>query len=129
MVSHVGDSRCYRLRNGRLEQLTQDHTLVELMVSKGYLPREAAGRHPLSHVLSHCLGPRSHLPLSVSTHTCRLGDRFLLCSDGLSSFVPPEKIREILERAGTPQVAARALVGRSLAAGAVDNITAVSVFY
>lgn len=129
IVAHCGDSRCYRLRDGRLNQLTRDHTLAQALVSQGRLsPRELFG-HPLGHVLSRCLGAQKWVQPVIGVHACRIGDRFLLCTDGLSSFVPPEQMAETLRAARTAEGAAKRLVGQALAAGGADNITAILVFF
>ena len=129
IVAHCGDSRCYRMRDRRLRQLTRDHTLAQAMVSQGRLrPREAFG-HPLGHVLSRCLGARRWVQPVIGMHAACHGDRFLLCTDGLSSFVRPKQIAETLRTARTAESAAKRLVGQSLAAGGADNITVVTVFF
>jgi len=128
-VAHCGDSRCYRLRDDTLRQLTRDHTLAELLVAQGRLrPHEASG-HPMRHVLSRCLGARSRMQPVVTVHACRSGDRYLLCTDGLSAFVPAERIAKTLRAARTAEGAVKRLVGQGLGGGGADNITAVAVFF
>jgi len=127
-IGHVGDSRCYRLRGERLTQLTADHTLVAELVARGRLHHSQASNHPLSHVLSQCLGSRPRVSVSTLYDHCAPGDRYLLCTDGVSSFLSEDDIRATLEQAPTPQAAADDLVGRSMAAGSVDNVTALAVF-
>ncbi len=129
VVAYCGDSRCYRLRGGALRQLTRDHTLAELLVAQGRLhPHEASG-HPTRHVLSRCLGARRRMQPVVTVHACRPGDRYLLCTDGLSAFVPAERIAKTLGGARTAEGAVKRLVGQGLGGGGVDNITAVAVFF
>lgn len=124
-VAHVGDSRAYRWREGRLELLTQDHSLVGEFVRQGRLTESEAAAHPHRNVITRALG--SGPEVEVDTHTWRAqdGDVYLLCSDGLAPTIRDEELQRILG-AGTPLPATvRALVDAANAAGGPDNITAV----
>jgi protein phosphatase len=124
-VAHVGDSRAYLLRDGALQQLTEDHTLVQRMVREGRLTEDEAARHPQRSVLTRALGVDEDIPvdeLSLDVHT---GDRLLLCTDGLSSMVDRDRIRKILGREGDPQLACDKLIDAANRAGGDDNITVI----
>jgi protein phosphatase len=123
---HAGDSRCYLLRGGRLEQITTDHTVAQQMVDRGVLPAAEAAGSRWSHVLWNCLGGGSHdLRPEVRKVVLQVGDTLLLCTDGLSGSVPEGRIRELLaEGRGAAQTCQR-LVEEANRAGGRDNITAV----
>lgn len=122
---HVGDSRCYRWRDGRLERLTDDHSLVEEMVRQGRLTPEEAAIHPQRSIITRALGPEDHVEPDTVTVPARGGDLFLLCSDGLTSMIGEAEIAEVLGSTGELEVAGRALVDRANQAGGRDNITVV----
>jgi protein phosphatase len=125
-VLHVGDSRAYLFRQGDLQQLTSDHTLVQTMVDAGVLSREEAARHRLRHVVTRALGGGGSGPaprVDVTHRELRDGDRVLVCSDGLSGMVPDAEIRAVLARGDAPEPTAQALLDRALDAGGKDNIT------
>jgi len=122
---HVGDSRAYRLLGGTLEQLTRDHTFVQLLVEIGDLTPEAAEHHPHRHVIVKALqGSGDAVTADVQVRPAVPGERFLLCSDGLSDCVGREAIAAALAQA-EPAAAAAALRDLALAAGAPDNVTCV----
>jgi len=122
----AGDSRIYRVRNGRVRQLTRDHRWVEEFVSRGLISREAAEHHPLSNEITRAVGADSELVLSVEMRALLPGDQFLICSDGLYSEVAEAEIGEILttRRMGD---ACRSLVAAAKRNGAHDNVTVVVV--
>jgi serine/threonine protein phosphatase PrpC len=122
---HVGDSRCYRWREGRLERLTDDHSLVEEMVRQGRLTPEEAAIHPQRSIITRALGPEAEVEPDTLTVPARGDDLFLLCSDGLTSMIGEEEIAEVLGSTGSLEVAGRALVDRANEAGGRDNITVV----
>ncbi len=121
-VAHVGDSRAYLLRDGVLRRLTEDHTVVAAMIQRGVLDPAAAESHPRRNELVRCVGFRSETVPEVTRVEVLPGDRFLLCSDGLSGQVPEDEIRAILLREG-PSDAASMLVEAANAAGGRDNAT------
>jgi PPM family protein phosphatase len=125
-IGHVGDSRAYRLRSGKLERLTRDHSLVEEMRRKGQITDAQAEDHPQRSIITRALGPEPEVEVDVQTVPTAPGDVFLLCSDGLTTMVGEERIREVL--AGVPSVkeAVRALVEEANRAGGRDNITALA---
>ncbi|MDO4242766.1 MAG: protein phosphatase 2C domain-containing protein [Actinomyces sp.] len=123
---HVGDSRAYLLRDGELTQVTTDHTFVEYLVETGRLTREQARRHPQRSVLLRVLGDaEGEVQLDESIREAVPGDRWLLCSDGLSGPVSAETIGEVLAGVDDPGLAGDQLVDLALRAGGPDNVTAV----
>jgi PPM family protein phosphatase len=128
VIAHIGDSRIYRFRDGALEQITKDHTFVQRLVDSGRITPEDAAVHPRRSVLMRVLGDVDVNPeidtMILDTHP---GDRWLLCSDGLSGYVVDEKIVEILSAQPDAEAAVEALVAESLDHGAPDNVTVVLV--
>jgi len=125
-LAHIGDSRVYRYRDGRLEQVTADHTFVQRLVDSGRITPEEAAVHPRRSVLMRVLGDVDAAPeIDTTILDTRVGDRWLLCSDGLSSYVTEDKIQSILAAVADPQAAADRLVKESLDHGAPDNVTVV----
>ena len=125
-IGHVGDSRAYLLRDGALEQLTDDHSLVAELVRSGRLTPDEAGTHPHRSVITRALGTDAEVAVDVMAVPTKPGDVFVLCSDGLSSMVGDEAIRDALEQHGDDlDEAARVLVDAANAAGGEDNITVV----
>lgn len=121
VIGHVGDSRIYRLRDGRLSQLTIDHSLLTQLIAAGMPPGD---NFPYHHVVTRALGTPCHEP-EIQIGELRAGDAFLLCSDGLSEVLAPEAIAQRL--AAPAELACRALVDAAYAAGSRDNISAVVV--
>jgi protein phosphatase len=125
-IGHVGDSRAYRLRRGRLEQLTRDHSLVEEMRRKGQITDAQAEDHPQRSIITRALGPEPEVEVDLQTVPAAPGDVFLLCSDGLTTMVGEERIAAALGSADSMRDAVRALVDEANAAGGRDNITALA---
>ncbi len=125
-IGHVGDSRAYRLRDGQIEQLTDDHSLVAELVRRGELSPEEAAVHPQRSVITRALGTEPDVDVDVFTVDARDGDVFLLCSDGLTTMVEPRTISEIVQR-NRAQLndATHALIKAANDRGGDDNITAV----
>ena len=124
-IGHVGDSRAYRLRDGGLEQLTSDHSLVEELVRQGKLTSEEAEVHPQRSIITRALGPEPEVDVDAFTHSAKPGDVYLLCSDGLTGMVPDGRISEILRASPSLKHAAKALVDAANENGGRDNITVV----
>jgi serine/threonine protein phosphatase PrpC len=124
-LAHVGDSRAYLLREGTLRRLTEDHTLVQRMVSEGHLTEEEASVHPQRSVITRVLGVEDRVQIDEGAVEVRDGDRILLCTDGLTGMVSEEEIETILKRAPDPQAGADQLVAAANEAGGLDNITVV----
>ncbi|MCU4186117.1 Stp1/IreP family PP2C-type Ser/Thr phosphatase [Acidiferrimicrobium sp. IK] len=126
-VVNVGDSRVYLLRDGELEQLTVDHSLVAELVAEGQLRAEEAEFHPQRHVLTRALGVDSDVPVDLLTVAPFKGDRLLLCSDGLIREVKDNQVASVLRRLSDPTEAAKELVAEAKLRGGSDNITVVVV--
>ena len=126
-VANVGDSRGYLLRQGELSQVTVDHSLVQELVDDGRLSPEDAERHPQRSVITRALGIDPEVEFDLFTYKLQVGDRLLLCSDGLSDVVEPAQIRKVLLKVPSAQRAARELVSVANANGGPDNITVIVV--
>jgi protein phosphatase len=124
-IGHVGDSRAYRLRDGKLERLTRDHSLVEEMRRKGQLTDAQAEDHPQRSIITRALGPEPEVDVDLQTVPAQPGDVFLICSDGLTTMLADEQIAGILTRATSMEAATRKLVDEANRAGGRDNITVV----
>lgn len=125
-IGHVGDSRAYRLRDGELEQLTPDHSLVGELVRAGRLTTEEAEQHPHRSVITRAVGTEPSVEVDTFTRTVAPGDLYLICSDGLTDIVRDEQIAELIAVADNdPDAAAEALVAAANRAGGIDNITVV----
>ncbi len=124
-VGHVGDSRAYRLRDGQLEQLTEDHSLVADLVRSGRLTPDEADTHPQRSVITRALGTDAHVDVDTFTADAQAGDVFLLCSDGLTTMVGDEEITETVARSSSLEQATKALVRAANKAGGEDNVTVV----
>jgi serine/threonine protein phosphatase PrpC len=125
-LGHVGDSRAYLLRDGQLKRLTKDHSLVEELRRQGRLTEEQAEEHPQRSIITRALGPEPNVNVDTMTFPARDGDVFLLCSDGLTTMVSDEQIREILVSSRSLRVAVNKLVDAANQGGGRDNITAVA---
>nr|WSW67805.1 protein phosphatase 2C domain-containing protein [Streptomyces sp. NBC_00995] len=122
---HIGDSRVYLLRDGELFQITHDHTLVQSMVDEGRLTPEEAVSHPQRALLVRALGRGADTTHDMRLHDARQGDRYLLCSDGLSSVVPAGEIRQALSGTSDPERAVHELIALANASGGPDNASCV----
>ncbi|HJL15215.1 MAG TPA: protein phosphatase 2C domain-containing protein [Sandaracinaceae bacterium LLY-WYZ-13_1] len=125
VLGHVGDSRCYRLRDGRLELLTQDHTLInDVLEMKPDIDPDSAAKLP-RNVITNALGMDQRVRVSVRTHEAAPGDRYLLCSDGLTDEVDEGQIQQAMNLASTPEEATRILIDLATDGDARDNIAVV----
>jgi serine/threonine protein phosphatase PrpC len=124
-VAHVGDSRLYCLRDGRLEQRTDDHSLVGELVRRGQLSAEEAEDHPQRSIITRALGPEGDVDVDHHSWPARDGDVFLICSDGLTSMITDERVADIIMSAGSLADAGRSLVEAANEAGGRDNITVI----
>jgi protein phosphatase len=124
-LAHVGDSRAYRIRGGRIERLTDDHTLVGELVRRGELPPSAAGFHPHRHVLTRALGVRRTVAPDLLELAPQPGDVFLLCSDGLTGHVDDAEIAQLVGAAPDLDTACQRLVDLANLRGGEDNITVI----
>ncbi|NER36689.1 MAG: serine/threonine-protein phosphatase [Oscillatoria sp. SIO1A7] len=126
-VAHVGDSRLYRLRGSKLEQITEDHTWVARGLKAGHLKPEEVRIHPLRHVLSQCLGREELEEFGLQQVDVQPGDRLLLCSDGLTEELSDAAISSILKSVRSSQGAAQKLVSEAKDKGGRDNITVIPI--
>ncbi len=127
-VAHVGDSRAYLFRGGELRPVTEDHSLVAELVRSGDLTREQAFEHPQKNLITRALGTEDGVTVDTDVLPVEVGDRFVLCSDGLTDMVREEGVAEILTRhPEDPEGAVRELLSAALEAGGNDNITVVVI--
>ncbi|MFN2594773.1 MAG: Stp1/IreP family PP2C-type Ser/Thr phosphatase [Actinomycetota bacterium] len=126
-LAHVGDSRAYLFRGGRLSQVTEDHTLVSRMVAEGRIGEDEARHHPQRSVITRALGVDADVQVDLMSLSLEEGDRILLCSDGLTTMLENPEVSTVLAAESDPQAAAESLIRAANAAGGEDNITAVVV--
>jgi len=127
VFGNVGDSRIYLMRDGSLEQLTDDDSWVSRVLPADAIGTEEASRHPMRHVLTKVVGLRDDMEPSVGSSSFQSGDMLLLCSDGLHGVVNDDAIAALLGRSGSVEEIAGDLVEKALDSGSTDNITAVVV--
>ena len=129
-IAHVGDSRAYLLRRGRLHRLTRDHTIAQALADAGAISSEAVDAHPMRHVLTHVIGTQGK-KAQAELGMLRLidGDEILLCTDGLTEMVSDEAIAAALGKGRTAAADCRALIEMALEAGGRDNVTVVLARY
>lgn len=123
-IGHVGDSRIYRLRDGELQQLTDDHSLVGELMRAGFLTPEQAENHPNKNVITRAVGTEEGIEVDLAVEERRPGDTWMICSDGLHGMVPGEKLEKLLKE-HEPKKAAEMLVEAALENGGRDNISVV----
>ena len=125
VIAQVGDSRAYLLHQGKLQQLTRDHSLMADMIEAGQLTPEEARTHPQRSVITRALGSDAHLHPDIYEINVETGDRLLICSDGLSGMIFDDQIENTLHRVQDPQRCASQLVNEAIAAGGHDNVTVI----
>jgi len=123
----AGDSRLYRLRDGNLRQMTTDHSQVELYVEQGLISREEAAVHPHGNMITRAVGATDELFLDMDIQTMRSGDRYLLCSDGLTKHLVDFEIEDILREEENTEDTCKVFIDLTLERGAGDNVTAIVV--
>ena len=127
LIGHVGDSRIYLVRDGTMTQLTHDHSLVQEQVDAGLITPEQARHHPQSNVITCCIGMSSDIEPDVITGETRVGDVFLLASDGLTGMVEDRRLKQLLESRANPERIVNAMIADANNNGGIDNITAIVV--
>lgn len=127
LIAHVGDSRCYLFRAGRLSRQTNDHSLVEEQVRLGHMTQQDADRSPLRNVITRAVGTQRSVEPEITELPLESGDTLLLCSDGLTRELDEDRIAAILGGRGTLPQLCHQLIDAANAAGGRDNITAVLV--
>jgi protein phosphatase len=123
MLGHIGDSRCYRLRAGALEQITKDHSLLQEQMDAGLITPEQAATSTNKNLVTRALGVEDAVLLEVNEHRVEPGDLYLMCSDGLSDMLDDDAIARILAAPGTLEEKAVQLVDGANANGGRDNIS------
>lgn len=126
-VAHAGDSRLYRIRDDRIEALTEDHSVVALMVREGLIEPEEARDHPKKNQIMRALGVSDEIDVDVAPVEIEPGDGYLLCTDGLHGMLPDDDLRRIAGSAPDPETAVAWMVDAANQAGGTDNITAMLV--
>ncbi len=126
-VAHVGDSRLYRLRDGTFEALTEDHSIVALLVRNGEISPEEARDHPKRNQIMRALGVDEEVDIDIAPLDLRSGDAYLLCSDGLYSMLPDADLKRIMESAPDPHTVVAWMIDAANQAGGLDNVTAMVV--
>ena len=124
-VAHIGDSRAYLLRDGELTQITHDHSFVQSLIDEGRITEEEAESHPQRSLVTRVLTGRHDDEPDLAMREAHIGDRYLVCSDGLSGFVAHDTIQEVLEQAAPAGGTADRLVELAMHAGAPDNVTCI----
>lgn len=128
VTAHAGDSRVYRFRDGGIECLTDDHSLVRKWVREGAISEADAKNHPMSHVIYKSIGQQRRLDPDVRILDRRHGDKFIVCSDGLLCHASDPEIRDIVNRSASARAAVRDLIAIALKRGGYDNVT-VACYY
>ncbi|MCL6457309.1 MAG: Stp1/IreP family PP2C-type Ser/Thr phosphatase [Gorillibacterium sp.] len=127
LVAHIGDSRAYLCRDGELEQLTDDHSLVNELVKSGQLSKEEAEKHPRRNVLTRALGTDATAQTEIKRYAWKSGDTVLICSDGLCGLVSESRLQSLMHVDEDLEKVADELVHSALAAGGDDNVTVVLI--
>jgi len=127
MIGQVGDSRVYLLRDGALHQLTKDHSYVQEQVDAGFLTPEQARYHPYSNVITRCVGASPDVQPDIYEGEVRLGDLFLVASDGLTGMVDDRRLQMLLMSRAEPERKVHSLIAEANGRGGLDNITAIVV--
>ena len=127
LIGQVGDSRVYRLRDAALTQLTKDHSYVQEQVDAGFLTPEQARYHPYSNVITRCVGASPDVEPDIYAGDVRIGDLFLVASDGLTGMVDDRRLAQLLMGRATPERKVHVLISEANGRGGRDNITAIVV--
>ncbi|MCH2175243.1 MAG: protein phosphatase 2C domain-containing protein [Lentisphaeria bacterium] len=128
VVAQIGDSRCYKVSRKKMSQITIDQSWQEEMVRNGIMSAQAASNHPLSNMLTNCLGAKNALSVEFSIDTVSEGDRYIFCSDGLNSMVDDEIISKICQESSNPQKGVDELIKAALRNGGSDNVTVLCLY-
>ena len=124
LLGHVGDSRAYRLRQGKLDQVSQDHSMVAELVRDGFLTPEEAARHPYRNIITRALGADETVDVDIMELSRLPGDKYLICSDGLYEYVPDDEMRALLSSLSMEEAADK-MLSLALDRGGRDNISLV----
>jgi serine/threonine protein phosphatase PrpC len=127
LIGQVGDSRVYLLRDGRMTQLTKDHSYVQEQVDAGFLTPEQARYHPYSNVITRCVGAGNDVEPDIYRGEARAGDLYLVASDGLTGMVDDRRLAQLLSSRAEPERKVQSLIAEANGRGGLDNITAIIV--
>jgi len=127
LIGHVGDSKVYRVRQGKVEQLTRDHSMVQQMIDKGVISPEQARRHPMRNVLISCIAHKPDVEVFTNESEVRSGDFYLLCSDGVSEYVTHDILAALVDSGKTPDEVCQTIKEIVYQGGAMDNLTAIAI--
>jgi protein phosphatase len=127
LITHVGDSKVFRVRAGSSEQLTKDQSIVQQMIDKGVITAEQARRHPMRNVLLSCIAHKPDVDVFIKNVDVQPGDFYLLCSDGVSEYISQDTIRELSGSGESPEGICLQIKERVYAGGAMDNLTAIVI--
>jgi serine/threonine protein phosphatase PrpC len=127
-IGHIGDSRTYLVRDQQIQQLTEDHSVVQQLVKAGAISQEEAQVHPYKNVITRCLGMQASVEPDVMALDLLPGDRVLMCSDGLTNMVTNEQILEVVSGSTEPHPACETLIAMANEQGGTDNITVVLLY-
>ncbi|GEM00725.1 Stp1/IreP family PP2C-type Ser/Thr phosphatase [Halolactibacillus halophilus] len=127
VVAHVGDSRCYKLAEGQLRQITKDHSLVNALIHAGEITEQEARVHPKKNILTRAVGTDLAIDVDVTMVSCELGDTLLLCTDGLTNKLTDEEIKTIIQSVQKIDDAGKQLIDAANARGGEDNISLVLI--
>ncbi len=128
-IAHVGDSRVYLLREGCLQQITADHSVVAEQLRKGLITTEEANASKQKNIITRALGHEAAVEVDLCDLEMLVGDRLLICSDGLTGMVTDQEIAALIQSRAKPQLACRDLVEQANARGGLDNITALLIYF
>ncbi len=128
VVAHAGDSRMYMCEKNSILQWTTDHSLVMELVRQKIITPEEMGNHPYSNVILSSIGPAAQVKLEINIHPCKQGQRYVICSDGLTRHNNNAHICEVISAASEPKVAMEELIRDTLLAGAEDNVALICIF-
>lgn len=127
-LGHIGDSRTYLIRNEQIQQVSEDHSVVQQLVKAGAITADEAESHPYKNVITKCLGMQNKIEPDTLVFPLEEGDRFLMCSDGLSNMVTNEVILEEIKRSSDPEPTCQSLIDLANDGGGTDNITVVLLY-
>ncbi|MBI6546988.1 MAG: Stp1/IreP family PP2C-type Ser/Thr phosphatase [Cyanobacteria bacterium NC_groundwater_1444_Ag_S-0.65um_54_12] len=128
-IGHVGDSRAYLLREGTIEQITEDHSVVAQLLKAGAITSQEAANHPYRNVITRCLGMQTDVEADTISLPFRPGESLLLCTDGLSGLVSDDELLKLASEARDPQDACQKMLELAIARGGYDNVTVVLLHY
>lgn len=128
VIANAGDSRVYRIRDGQIEQLTEDHSLVQKFINEGKMTPEEAEESPVSHVIYKSIGVQEELYPDVRIEDRKNGDRFIICSDGLTGHLRDKEILQVVENSPDAKSVIRTLISGALRGGGKDNVTVLCYY-